>query len=704
MRCSRCDAENPAGMRFCGQCAAPLPLACPSCGVVGAPEQKFCGQCGARLDPLYAAGFADGAAAPPLPGLAGAAQLAGEIKQVSILFCDIVNSVVLTERLGAEAMRDLVGRFLDIAIGEIQRYDGTAPQFAGDGFMAVFGAPRTQEDHVRRALLAALAIRRALGGEGGGEGGADERPGLDLTIRIGIHSGPVVFGPVGGSFGMATAIGDTANLAARLQQAAEPGVILVSAATRAAAQGYARVEPVGPFAVKGKTEPVEAYRLLGVSRSRTPRDGVGPAHATSFVDRVDEVAALLGFVEEAEAGRGLAVGIVGEPGIGKSRILDQVRLRLAPGRITWAEGRCLSYGTAIPYLLVLDLLRSNCGIVEADSPATIAQKVRRGLERVGMDPDRDGPLLLHLLGVKTVDDRSAASPPEAVKDKAFEIFRRLALDSSSRRPLVLVLEDLHWIDHLSEEFFGFLAEQIGDARILIVATYRPGYRPPWIDKPYARQIALQPLSRDDSLDVLRSVLRDGPLTGPVTEEIVAKADGNPLFLEQLALHAGEAKDRPSELRVPATIHDVVMARIDRLPDEVEAAAADRRGDRPRIFAAPAAGGVAAPRRARISAARIVPSRISRRVARRRGHHLRLPPRADPGSGLWQPVGAAPPRLPRRHRPRARSPLPRSNRRSRRAPRPAFRPQRGGGAGGRLRHRRRRKIPAPLGQHRGADLF
>jgi class 3 adenylate cyclase/tetratricopeptide (TPR) repeat protein len=553
MRCSRCHAENPAGMRFCGQCAAPLGGACPSCGAANPPENRFCGSCAAPLDAPRSPGLVEPTTAAPT--------FSGEMKQVSVLFCDIVGSTALTERLGAEAMRDLVNRFLEVSIAEVQRYEGTVPQFAGDGFMAIFGAPLTHEDHVRRALLAALGIRRALGGEGE----AAESGLLDLPVRIGIHTGPVVFGPISGGFGMETAIGDTANVAARLQQAAEPGAILLSEATRLSAHSYARVDPVGPLTLKGKAEPIPAYRLIEVSRWRAARDGVMPERATNFIDRVSEVAALQSFLDQAENGHGRAVGIVGNPGIGKSRIVEEIRHRLAPGRVTWVEGRCLSYGAAIPYLLFLDLLRSNCGIVETDTPDEITEKVRSGLREVGMDADQDSPFLLHVLGITGAENPPALLRPEVVKQKTFEVFRQLAVKGSQRRPLVLVLEDLHWVDTLSEELVGFVAENVSGAGILILATYRPEFHPAWIDKSYGRQIPLQPLSPDDSLHIVRSVLRDDALADPVTEEIVAKADGNPLFLEQLALHAGEAKSRHSDLMVPATIHDVVMARIDRLP-------------------------------------------------------------------------------------------------------------------------------------------
>ena len=566
MRCPRCSADNLAGLKFCGQCGAPLGVPCPSCGSGNPPEHRFCGHCGT---PLGRPGLQEALARGPFtpkPAAAPGIALPGEMKQVTVLFCDIVGSTPLTERLGAEAMRDLVSSFLAASLAEVDRYGGTAPQFTGDGFMALFGAPVTQEDHVQRALLAALAIQRALGGTQNSRG-ADI---LELPVRIGIHSGPVVFGPVADRFPMDyTAIGDTANVASRIQQAAEPATILLSEATYELAQTYARVEPVGPLVLKGKADPITAYRLLDVSQARAALRPSTAARSTTFVNRQSDLAVLNHFLRQVEGGHRQAVDIIGEPGIGKSRLLAEFRRQLAGERVRWIEGRCVSYGTAIPYLLMLDLLRSNCGILETDAPEAIIERVCSGLDRVGMDPDQDSPVLLHLLGVKEVQTAPVLANPEAVKAKTFEIFREITIKLSLERPLVLVLEDLHWVDKISEEFLGFLAENVGETRVLMVPTYRPGYRPPWIGKSYARQLPVQPLSRDDSFNVVRSVLNLERIVELATEEIVAKADGNPLFLEQLSLHAGEARDLRSVLMVPDTIHDVVMARIDRLPEQLK---------------------------------------------------------------------------------------------------------------------------------------
>src|SRR6267378_487854 len=569
MRCSRCRAENLPGMKFCGHCGAPLGLACPSCGADNLPEHRFCGQCGASLDGSGPQDIAPKSVAPEpapvwVPRVRGPPP--GEMKQVTVLFCDIVGSTLLTDRLGSEGMRDLVSSFLETSLAEVHRYGGTAPQFLGDGFMAVFGAPVTQEDHVQRALLAALGVQRALSGAADPLA-AEAKDKLDLPVRIGIHTGSVVFGPIADGLSMDdTVIGDTANLAARLQQAAEPGTILLSEATYRLAQSYVRAEPVGPLILKGKPDPVSAFCLFEVSHTRAALRPSTVARTTTFVDRQSDLTILHNLLRQVENGHRQAVGIVGEPGIGKSRLLAEFRRQLGAERATRLEGRCLSYGTAIPYLLILDILRSNCGIVENDSREAIAEKVSSGLTRIGMDSEQDGLVLFDLLGIKDVSGSPSQSNPESAKAIAFEIFRRITVKLSSERPLVLVLEDLHWIDKISEEFLGFLAENVPNAGLLMLATYRPGYRPPWIDKSYAGQIPLQPLSHGDSIHVIRSVLRTERLIALLTEEIAAKGEGNPFFLEQLTLHAGEAVGVRSDLMVPNTIHDVVMARIDRLPE------------------------------------------------------------------------------------------------------------------------------------------
>ena len=548
MICARCQAENPDGARFCGQCGGALAASCAGCGATNPAENRFCGQCGAVL-----------AAAAPIAAAAGEAPT-GEFKQVTVLFCDIVNSTGLTERIGAEALHDLLRRFLDAAIGEVRRYSGSAPQFTGDGFLGLFGAPVAHEDHAQRALLAAVAIRGLVGP------GAADPDMAGLSIRIGINSGLVVFGAVADRLRMdSTVVGDTANIGARLQAVAEPGGIVIGEATLALTRGFARVEPIGELTLKGVSGPVGAYRLIDVS-SRPGGADTARHGSRVFVGRGGELTALHEMLRRAAAGSGQAVGICGEPGVGKSRLAAEFRRSPAARQTGWIEGRCVSYGTGIPYLLMLDMLRSACRITDADDPPTIAGKVRTGLRAAGLDPDSDGTLLLDLLGVAAGPRGPGAPPnPETVKTRAFEIFRQVAIRTSRRRPLVLFVEDLHWLDKVSEDFLRSLLDTLPDERILLLATYRSGYRPPWLGSGVGAEIALDPLSREDSDRVLRAVLDRRELPDRVFETILGRAEGNPFFIEQLALHIGEEAGPSAAEAVPNTIRDVVMARIDRLP-------------------------------------------------------------------------------------------------------------------------------------------
>src|SRR5262249_41684871 len=264
-----------------------------------------------------------------------------------------------------------------------------------------------------------------------------------------------------------------------------------------------------------------------------------------------------------EEGRGQAIGIVGEPGVGKSRLLLEFRHRLASRRVTYLEGRCLSYGAAIPYIPVVDTVRANCGIAEGDPPEAVADKVRFGLQEIGLDSGDGALYLLRLLGGKDPDGPLEALGPEVIKARTFEVLRQMCLRGSRRRPLVLEVEDLHWIDRASEEYFLYPAESVAGASILLVAPYRPGYRPPWSDRSFATQISLGRLAAEESLSIVRSVLPAADAGDPLARLVLDKAEGNPLFLEELARAVGD-QGFVSGLPVPDTVHGVLSARIDRL--------------------------------------------------------------------------------------------------------------------------------------------
>ena len=440
---------------------------------------------------------------------------------------------------------------LDTALDKIRSFGGRELERGPASIGAVFGL-ELLDDPSLRAAHAALAVQKAT------ERARQEefRP---YAARVGLHAATL---PVSGEGQDAEiepeAMRDVQVLMATLLRHAEPGRVLLTAAVAPFLER--RLDLVSVGAVDGVPGPV--FRLLGRER---PEPGPTRRLAT-FVGRRHDLELLQGRLRSAVAGRGQVVGIVGEAGLGKSRLLHELRQSLGPD-VRYVEGRCLPYGSAIPYLPLLDILRAHCGIVDADSPKTIVEKVRRGLEEVGMDPAEGAPYLLQLLGIRDGTERLAVLSPEAIKARTFETQRQLGLKGSRRQPLVLAIENVHWIDKTSDEYLGALVESLAGAPILLVLTYRPGYRPAWIDKSYATQIALQPLGGADGASIVRSMLETADPSATLTSLIVAKAEGNPLFLEELALAVGEQDGGTGTLRIPDTLQEVLANRIQRLSED-----------------------------------------------------------------------------------------------------------------------------------------
>jgi len=568
MLCRGCQHDNPPGARFCVACGARLALTCPACGTEPPSGARFCPACGRALEAgaaPAAIGQAPDAYTPRHLAeriLTSRAVLQGERKPVTVLFCDVVGSTGLAERLGPDAMHDLLNRFFEIALAEVHRYEGTVNQFLGDGFMALFGAPLAHEDHARRAALAALGVARAMDAPIVLDSGAQ----VTLSVRMGLNTGLVVVGAIGDNLRMDyTAVGDCTHLAARLQQSAPPGAILVSQATARLIDSHVALEPLGALDVRGLSSAVMAYRLTGATSTAGSERGRRRPRSR-FVGREREAATLRGLVAEVAQGQGRVVGIVGEPGVGKSRLLLEVRHDVGESA-TWLEGRCLSYGGAIPYLPILDVLRAACGIADIDPPERAAEKVRATLATLGLDPLERAPFLLHLLGLKEPDDAVRALGGDVLAARTLDTLRQVWLRNSRRRPLVLVIEDVHWIDPASEACLAGLAEMLGPASMLLVTTYRPGYRPSWIDRSYATQVSLAPLRRDDSLRVVHSLMPELAPDDPLVRLILDKAEGNPFFLEELVHAMGDVGS--GTLPVPDSVQGVLAARIDRLPESAK---------------------------------------------------------------------------------------------------------------------------------------
>jgi tetratricopeptide (TPR) repeat protein len=364
-----------------------------------------------------------------------------------------------------------------------------------------------------------------------------------------------------------SAIGDTTNLASRLQTQAEPGDILVHETTARLVQGDMRLETLAPIEVRGKTEPVSIYKVIGTLPRRSPIARRNERTLSQFVGRERELATLEELFYQVETGSGQIVGIVAEAGGGKSRLLYEFRQRLADKQVTYLEGRCLSYGQTIPYHPIIDILRHNCDIRETDGPESIAEKVGFALQELEMDSEEAAPYLLHLLGIQEGTASIAQLTPEAVRTRTFEFLRQMSLKGSQKRPLILEIEDLHWIDHTSQDYLASLVENLPGASMLLLTTYRPGYHPQWLDKSYATQLSLHSLARPDALNVMHSIRRHAELPEHLEQTIIAKAEGNPFFLEELTRAVIEHGDFQVEMVVPDTIQGVLSARIDRLPEE-----------------------------------------------------------------------------------------------------------------------------------------
>ncbi len=543
-------------------------MRCPNCATELPDTAKFCLECGRDLRPR--AGFASPAAYTPKHLaeriLTTRAALEGEHKQVTVLFCDIANSTPLAEQVGPERMHALLNGFFELALAEVHRYEGTINQFLGDGFMALFGAPLAHEDDARRAVRAAVAIRRALRDRSSYAGLG---PGAQLAVRIGMNTGLVVVGSIGDNLRMDyTAVGDTTNVAARLQQAAAPGEIVIAEATARQVRSDVRLTAAGALAVKGRSEPVVAYKVLGLAPPRSAFEHAAERAFGRFVGRDAELRRLGAVLAEAQAGAGRLVRVVGEAGSGKSRLVYELRRTLGGTDMTTLEARCRSHGATIPYLPILDLVRGQCGIEELDTPDVIGDKVRATLAALGLDAGERAPFLLHLLGVKVGDGLDDLTL-EAVRARTIDALRLVLLQGGRRRPLLVVLEDLHWIDDASEEYLGTLVEGLAASPILMVATHRPDWRPRWGESSGTEEIVLAPLGEADSLSLLGDVTVRARLPEPLLRAILDRASGNPLFLEELARAVAEQGDLAATRSVPDTLRAVLSARLDRLPDALK---------------------------------------------------------------------------------------------------------------------------------------
>ena len=582
MTCPQCAFDNPPAMAFCGRCGTRLAILCPSCGFANPEGFAFCGKCGARVTE----------AAPPLQNapafaspqsytpkhlaeriLTSKAALEGERKQVTVLFADLKGSMELLADRDPEEARKLLDPVLEHMMEAVHRYEGTVNQVMGDGIMALFGAPLAHEDHAVRACYAALRMQETVAQYA--EGIFRSR-GVPLHIRVGLNSGEVVVRAIGSDLHMDyTAVGQTTHLAARMEQLAMPGTILLAPATLQLAEGYVQVTHRGPVAVKGLADPVDVYTLIGASAQRSRFHAAAARGLTRFIGRDAELEQIRRALALAHDGRGQLVSVVGEPGVGKSRLVYEFTHSHRTQEWLILEASSVSYGKATSYLPVIDLLKVYFKVHDRETHREIREKVTGKLLTLDRTLEPILPALLALLDVPVENAPWQVLDPAERRQRTLDAVKHLLLRESQSQPLLVVFEDLHWIDAETQALLDSLVESLPTARVLLMVNYRPEYQHGWGRKTYYSQLRLDALAPESAGELLRALLGDDPALEPLNRLLVRR--GNPFFIEEsirtlvetraLAGERGAYRlTRPVQaIEVPATVQVILAARIDRLP-------------------------------------------------------------------------------------------------------------------------------------------
>ncbi|HEV8437300.1 MAG TPA: adenylate/guanylate cyclase domain-containing protein, partial [Methylomirabilota bacterium] len=580
----RCQHENRPGAKFCEECGAPLARGCTNCGALLSVTAKFCSEC-AHPAGRDAQAVAQRFGAPEVYTpkhlaekiLTSKAALEGERKQVTVLFADLKGSMELLADRDPEDARKLLDPVIQHMMEAVHRYEGTVNQVMGDGIMALFGAPLAHEDHAVRACYAALRMQESL------KRYADDMRrahGVEVQIRVGLNSGEVVVRSVGSDLRMDyTAVGQTTHLAARMEQLAPPGTVRLTGETVRLAEGYVEVRSLGPIPVKGLADPIELFELMGAGQARTRLQAAVLRGLTRFVGRDAEVEHLRRVLVQAGAGHGQVVAIVGEAGVGKSRLTYEFTHSHRVQDWLILEGSSVSYGKATSYLPVIDLLKGYFKIGDRDDYREMRAKV---LGRV-LDLDRSLesllPPLLALLDVPVDDLAWQNLDPPQRRQRTLDAVKLLLLRESQGQPLLLVFEDLHWIDAESQALLDSLVEILAGARMLLLVTYRPEYEHRWGGKSYYTQLRMAPLTAESADELLSSMLGSDAGLHPLKQLLIERTEGNALFLEESVRTLVETGALAGErgayrlirdvtaIQIAPTVQAVLAARIDRLSTE-----------------------------------------------------------------------------------------------------------------------------------------
>ena len=578
MECPRCRHHSPAGARFCGDCGASLGRTCPACGSLNPPNSVFCSDCGKPLGvtvaprPVAPHDYTPKYLAERI--IRGREALEGERKQVTVLFADLRGSLEILADRDPEDARRILDPVLERMMEAVHRFEGTVNQVMGDGIMALFGAPIAHEDHAVRACYAALRMQESIATL---SEEIRQAHGLSVQIRVGLNSGEVVVRSVGSDLRMDyTAVGQTTHLAARMEQLATPGQTLLTEYSARLAEGFVVAKSLGPVPVKGLSAPLTIFELAGPGPIRSRLQLAAARGLSRFVGREVELADLSAAMGQAAGGHGQVVAMVGEPGVGKSRLVREFTLGHLPSEWRLLEAFATPFDASAAYLPTVALLRGYFDIQEWHDARAIRDMVAGAL--LDLDPAllSSLPALLTLLGVQVDDPAWQGLDPRQRRRRTLEAVRRLFVRESQRRPLCLVIEDLHWIDPEEQAILDALVESLPAARVLLLVTYRPEYDHAWGRKSYYAQIAVHRLSRGTAEALLLDLLGAGPEVRALHARLIERTEGNPFFLEESIRHLVETGVLTGErgayqltradvsVEVPATIQALLSARIDRL--------------------------------------------------------------------------------------------------------------------------------------------
>src|SRR5215472_16638167 len=559
MRCSKCGVENPDRARFCGECASPFTRRCPSCDTENSPTAKFCIECANPLEAGTTPATADAVPARPASD--------GERRHLTVLFCDLVNSTEIASRLDPEDWRDIAAEYQRTSAETVTRLGGHAAKYLGDGLVVYFGWPEAHEDDAERAVRAGLALVDAVAA-------LNERlavkQDVELSVRVGIDTGSVVVGQDGGK--EADVFGDAPNIAARVQAAAEPGSVFITAAVHQLVSGLFVVEDRKTQQLKGLKHPLQLYRVIQPTAARRRARGIASALQAPFVGRDDEIRLLLTRWERAREGEGQLALVVGEPGIGKSRLVEEFRVRIKDEPHLWIECAGEQFSANTPFHAVIQILDQGLGWRGDESKEERVGQLERSLELAGLKLGEAAPLIAEMLNLPIPEKYPPLMfAPDQKRRRLLANLAAWVLNVARLQPEVIVLEDLHWVDPSTLELMEALVEQAATAPLLLLYTTRPEFRAPWPMRAHHVQITLNRLSERHTREVIAGVAARTTLAKEVIDAVVKRTDGVPLFVEELTRLMLEGDGGRLARKIPVTLEDSLMARLDRLGPAKEVA-------------------------------------------------------------------------------------------------------------------------------------